>query len=123
MKENQMINIFITGESGVIPQAIQKIARHPAYSEYLKILNDQILDPRKLQIVKQHQSFEIRQREIDFTDRIADPKQLIPAIEETTKNPDALKEQRELASEKFLYKLDGNATQRIILAMDKKLKN
>ena len=65
---------------------------------------------------------QIRFEEIDFTDRITDPKQLLSAIEDCVNNPDSLKEQRELAVEKFLYKLDGKATQRIILALEKKMK-
>jgi len=111
-------NVLISDISSTMFEFLA-MSRPIIQTEFYKKRLKHILFPRLLNRRIDQKRFE----EIDFTDRIADPKQLIPAIEEAVKNPHTLKKQRELASEKFLYKLDGNATQRIILAMDKKLKN
>lgn len=62
------MKIFITGESGTIPLAIQdQVAKN--YFKEFEIVNRQIPD-RQLANHKAHQSFKIRQPEIDFTDRL-----------------------------------------------------
>jgi len=59
-----MKKIFITGESGTIPLAIQKIIATNKWP--FEVINRQIPD-RQLVAYKSHQSFSIRQPEIDFT--------------------------------------------------------
>jgi len=59
-----MKQIFITGESGTIPLAMQQIA--PRYG-YL-VANTQLED-NDLTSFKKHQSFKVRKPEIDFLDR------------------------------------------------------
>jgi dTDP-glucose 4,6-dehydratase len=58
--------IFISGESGVIPLAIQKLIE--SHRDYY-IVNDQKNDVFNLKQFKQHQSFLIREKELDFTDK------------------------------------------------------
>ena len=60
-----MQKIFITGESGAIPMAIQKILNN---SEDYDIINSQLNDKYNLNKFKKHQAFEVRQPEIDFLD-------------------------------------------------------
>lgn len=59
-----MKKIFITGESGVIPMAIQKLAKD--FDCY--IVNNQFVDQYNLDALKHHNAFKIRKPEIDFTD-------------------------------------------------------
>jgi len=60
-----MLKIFITGESGTIPMAIQKIA-----SEYdCVIVNSQIEIDNFYAEYKKHQSFQVRKPEVDFLDK------------------------------------------------------
>jgi nucleoside-diphosphate-sugar epimerase len=59
-----MKKIFITGESGTIPLAIQKIIAMKKWP--FEVINRQIPD-RQLVAYKSHQNFIIRQPEIDFT--------------------------------------------------------
>lgn len=59
------MKIFITGESGTIPMAIQKIAENK--KEY-EIINNQLKE-NLLTPLKKHQSFKVRKPEIDFLDR------------------------------------------------------
>ena len=58
--------IFITGESGTIPLAMQRMALN---SSYLDICNCQFSDFYDLKSLKKHQSFSVREPEIDFLDR------------------------------------------------------
>lgn len=58
--------IFISGESGVIPLALQKILS--SHEDYY-VVNDQKIDPFGIKGLKKHQSFSIREKELDFTDR------------------------------------------------------
>lgn len=58
-----MKNVFITGESGTIPMRMQ----HSAAKFDLNIVNSQI-NQNYLTSVKKHQSFKLRQPEIDFLD-------------------------------------------------------
>ncbi|GJQ43789.1 MAG: hypothetical protein JETCAE03_32870 [Ignavibacteriaceae bacterium] len=59
------INVFITGESGVIPNAMQHILFG---SEKYRVINSQIDDAFHLKDLKTHQSFKIREPELDFLD-------------------------------------------------------
>ncbi len=63
-----MKNIFITGESGTIPIAIQKIVNDNK-NELIAIANSQLNDNFDYDKYKTHQSFKIRKPEIDFLDR------------------------------------------------------
>jgi nucleoside-diphosphate-sugar epimerase len=60
-----MKNIFITGESGVIPMAMQHMLTD---SDEFKVVNSQINDVYGIKHLKKHQSFKIREPEIDFLD-------------------------------------------------------
>ena len=60
-----MKNIFITGESGVIPMAIQHLLF--GNKDY-KVVNSQLDDFNHLKELKEHQSFKVRQPELDFLD-------------------------------------------------------
>jgi len=60
-----MKNVFITGESGVIPNAMQHILFG---SDKYRVINSQIDDFMKLKWLKKHQSFKIREPELDFLD-------------------------------------------------------
>jgi nucleoside-diphosphate-sugar epimerase len=62
-----MKTIFITGESGTIPMAIQRIVSEG--TEY-RIINSQ-LEENSLSKLKTHQSFKVRKPEIDFLGREA----------------------------------------------------
>ena len=59
-------NIFITGESGTIPLALQRLV---SKNRKFDICNSQLEDPYRLDIFKEHQSFSVRKPEIDFLDR------------------------------------------------------
>ena len=59
-----MKKIFITGESGVIPKAIQALAK----DFDCEIVNEWENDKHNLNAIKTHQSFKIRKPEVDFTD-------------------------------------------------------
>jgi len=58
------MNIFITGESGTIPMALQRLATN----FNCKVLNTQLED-NFLTELKKHQSFKVRKPELDFLDR------------------------------------------------------
>ena len=60
-----MKKIFITGESGVIPMAIQKLAK----DFDCEIVNNQFEDKYDLNALKHYQAFKIRKPEIDFTNK------------------------------------------------------
>lgn len=60
-----MKTIFITGESGTIPMALQKIV---SKSNEFRVINTQLEDCF-LDHLKTHQSFKIRKPEIDFLNR------------------------------------------------------
>lgn len=62
-----MIKIFITGESGTIPMAMQNENLLNKYN--FEIINSQLNDKYGLKQYKSHQSFKVRQPELDFTDR------------------------------------------------------
>ena len=59
------MKIFVTGESGVIPMALQKIC----LNNNIDIINSQFNDKYKLKQYKHHQSFKIRELELDFCNR------------------------------------------------------
>lgn len=65
MKNNKK-GIYISGESGVIPLALQKLLQ--SNKDYY-VVNDQKNDPFSIKHLKEHRSFEVREKELDFTDR------------------------------------------------------
>ena len=58
------MKIFVTGESGTIPMALQRLAS----SFNCSIINTQLED-NFLTDLKKHQSFKVRKPELDFLDR------------------------------------------------------
>jgi nucleoside-diphosphate-sugar epimerase len=57
--------VFITGESGVIPMAMQHLLFG---NKDFQVVNSQIDDFNHLKSLKNHQSFQIREPELDFLD-------------------------------------------------------
>ena len=70
--------IFITGESGTIPTAIQWQARY--YDQNFEVMNCQLDDKHNLKPLKTHQSFSIREPEINFLDRDLLFKEITPTF-------------------------------------------
>lgn len=62
-----MTNVFITGESGTIPKAMQEKSILKKYD--INVLNNSEVDALQINHLKRHQSFQVRKPEIDFTDR------------------------------------------------------
>jgi len=60
------MKIFITGESGTIPMAMQHIAKE---KQNFEIVNSQLNNVYGIKVFKKHQSFKIRESEIDFLDK------------------------------------------------------
>lgn len=63
-----------------------------------------------------------RAEKIDFTHSLHRPIDLVPVITEILENPSALANLRKSAARKHLYKIDGQASSRLINAIEKLLK-
>jgi dTDP-4-dehydrorhamnose reductase len=61
------MNIFITGESGTIPKAMQNDELLKIFN--FKIINHQQHDPFKIKTLKTHKSFKVREPELDFLNK------------------------------------------------------
>lgn len=64
----------------------------------------------------------VRANEIDFTLRLTRPADLHRCLEDALQNPQKLSKKRTQAARHFLYRLDGRASERLIEAIESKLK-
>ena len=64
---------------------------------------------------------EARTAEIDFTHRLAEPENLEVTLRIVLNNPGMMSKTRQRSAEKFLYKLDGRASHRLVDAVETKL--
>jgi CDP-glycerol glycerophosphotransferase (TagB/SpsB family) len=63
-----------------------------------------------------------RASEIDFTHFLNRPSNLLPVINHVLEYPDEMASAREAAVERYLYKIDGQASSRLVDAIEAKLK-
>ena len=63
-----------------------------------------------------------RSGEIDFTHLLNRPSNLLPVINYVLDHPDEMASAREAAVERYLYKIDGQASSRLVDAIEAKLK-
>lgn len=62
-----------------------------------------------------------RAGEIDFMQKVKDPKSVIPVVLKELERPARLSDKRKAGIEKFLYKADGQASVRLLDAIEEKL--
>ncbi len=63
-----------------------------------------------------------RAAEIDFTHSLNRPSDLLPVIKRLLEHPDAMATVREAAAKRYLHKVDGQASSRLVDAIEEKLR-
>jgi CDP-glycerol glycerophosphotransferase (TagB/SpsB family) len=67
---------------------------------------------------------DVRRREqIDFTQRLRQPEQLRDVLAPVLEHPDTLEKERVKAAERYLYQLDGQASRRLVDAIEARLQD